>query len=324
LLLDLRAGSSADQYLGEIFMVRQVVAAIGLAAATSFTPAALTAAGTDEYEFVPVALPDNCVDSAGFGISDRGWIVGSCGGGPFTQGFVDTARTFQIIDNLPGGEHIWYATGVNAKGTIIGQYARGTFVVRGSFIDQGGRFSKIEIPGLPQVLVGGINNRGVIVGAASQCEREVCPVHGFVRSPEGEITLLDLAPKIPNPNTYFFGINNKGAIVGQYNSAAGTGTSFLRAPNGVMTTIAVPGAAQTRVSGINNARDVVGTYRRTAAEPTQHGFVLNARGFLTIDFPGASSTELGGINNFGELVGSYSDTTGQHTFVARPHGEDEE
>jgi len=70
------------------------------------------------------------------------------------------------------------------------------------------------------------------------------------------------------------------------------------------TTIDVPGAADTRPSGINDRGDIVGTY--TDTEGNNHGFLLTSKHGLTpIDVSGATETWLFGINDRGDIVGHY-------------------
>src|SRR5262249_17272140 len=71
------------------------------------------------------------------------------------------------------------------------------------------------------------------------------------------------------------------------------------------TTIDPPGATQTWANGINDAGQIVGTYRD--ADNHAHGFLLDVDGsYTTIDVPGATQTWANGINDAGQMVGWYS------------------
>ena len=68
------------------------------------------------------------------------------------------------------------------------------------------------------------------------------------------------------------------------------------------TTIDVPGASITGLSGINTAGQAVGFF----FDGKLHGFLRDTNGnFTTIDVPGALSTIANGINDAGQIVGGF-------------------
>ena len=84
------------------------------------------------------------------------------------------------------------------------------------------------------------------------------------------------------------------------------------------TRIDVPGALFTSVHGINDAGEIVGTFRDTSFK--DHGFVLTGGTFTPIDVPGAVFTAVRGINHLGQIVGFFREATGeQHGFVRSKH-----
>lgn len=78
------------------------------------------------------------------------------------------------------------------------------------------------------------------------------------------------------------------------------------------TTIDVPGAIATRVTAINSAGDMVGTY---FDGQVFHGFLLKDGTFQTLDMPFVHKTEPMSINDAGQIVGYYM-FNGQNA----PHG----
>lgn len=71
----------------------------------------------------------------------------------------------------------------------------------------------------------------------------------------------------------------------------------------------LPGAAGTFVSGITNAGRMVGAFQD--AQGISHGYVTQKQGgFTTIDFPNAMATFANGLNDRGDLVGTYTDAAG--------------
>ena len=113
------------------------------------------------------------------------------------------------------------------------------------------------------------------------------------------------------------GLNDAGTIVGGYYDAASVLHGYVRAPNGVYTTIDVPGADATIPSGINDAGWIVGEYDSGGVA---HAYVSDALGAITtIDVPGATFSTGTGIDSQGDIVGQYCDTTNVcHGFLAVP------
>jgi hypothetical protein len=115
-------------------------------------------------------------------------------------------------------------------------------------------------------------------------------------------------------NTYVFGINNFGNIVGSGNTVVNSTRihGFLDLA-GSFSTIDIPGAEETWAMGINNSGDIVGFYVDSASN--YHGFLNVGGSFTTIDVPGALWTEVYGINDSGDIVGTYRTSTGNHGFL---------
>jgi hypothetical protein len=130
--------------------------------------------------------------------------------------------------------------------------------------------------------------------------------------------------------TQAFGINNLGAIVGQYVDASALKHGFLRAPDGTFTTIDAPGAGQAPPQGsfswsINRAGAIAGQF--TDVNGVLHGYVRAPDGtFTTIDatIAGTSSgqgTLAESINERGEVAGYVIDASGvNHGFLRAANG----
>ena len=73
--------------------------------------------------------------------------------------------------------------------------------------------------------------------------------------------------------------------------------------NLTFTTIDVPGAGLTVVSGINTADDMVGWYGQSGSAPGS-GFLLSAQNFTSFDYPGGSSTLAFRVNDSGLIAGT--------------------
>lgn len=106
-------------------------------------------------------------------------------------------------------------------------------------------------------------------------------------------------------------INNSGQIVGYYVDSAGASHGFLRASNGTITTIDVPGAASTNSASNSNTGWIAGSYATSGTTVGEvvgnivsHGFRLSPGGtLLTFDVPGASTTVALGVNSSGLVIG---------------------
>lgn len=114
------------------------------------------------------------------------------------------------------------------------------------------------------------------------------------------------------------GINTKGYIAGSYSSATENG-GFLRAPDGTVTTFALPDAIYSFIMGINGEDEISGYYE---TESAQHGFVRTPDGTITsFDPSGSVATFVGGINNKGAVTGGWFDSNyNQHGFVRTADG----
>ena len=99
-------------------------------------------------------------------------------------------------------------------------------------------------------------------------------------------------------------INNNGLVVGYYLDASGNQHGFLRAPDGAITTIDVPGAAVTAPASISSTGWIAGSYNTVCCQP-QRGFRLAPDGktFVTFQVDGAFTLAVS-VNASGQVTGS--------------------
>ena len=167
---------------------------------------------------------------------------------------------------------------------------------------KGYTFTTIDIPGAWSTSAHGINASGQIVGSYTAQDGKDWKRYGFLKDGDVFITINGAAA-----------INASGQIVG----SAGFGKGYLK-DGAVFTTFAVPGAASTVPTGINETGQIVGYFGfpgETSETSRFHGFLKDGATFTTIDVPGASSTKAHGINVKGQIVGSFQNHTGQHGFL---------
>jgi probable HAF family extracellular repeat protein len=172
-------------------------------------------------------------------------------------------------------------------------------------------FTTIDPPGATRgAEAWGINAAGGIAGLS------LTPTtfHGFVRSPAGTFTQIDVPG---GAATGALGINGAGQVVGYY--AAGNSSHGFLLSGGNYTALNAPGATNTIANGINAAGLVVGSYAPSAQY--QHAFLWSAAGgYTAFDRPNATATLANGINDAGQTVGYFSDSAGTHGFLRSPAG----
>ena len=201
--------------------------------------------------------------------------------------------------------------GINAPGQLVGTYVDNLGTSH-AFFDNNGSFMTLD-PVVPSVRSqgGSINARGQVVGTYRDKNQYR---HGFIWF-NGTFTTFNVPGDLSPAGTVAFGINDSGAVVGDYADAkSGNRQGFLRSSNGTFTTFNAPDAAITIGEGINNAGTIVGVY--LDKNFNMHGFVLNNGHFTTVDVPSTSGTQINSINAIGEIVGYYNDFNGgTHGFL---------
>ena len=185
----------------------------------------------------------------------------------------------------------------------------GTAAGDGYLRDVAGNITIVAVPGLNSSIVTDINNAGTSVGYNTFGYGP-----GFVRDAAGNFTTFQIPgiPSSPGEGIFSAFINDAGTIAGSYESPAGSAThGFLRDLAGNITTFDVPGASFTRVTDINNAGTIIGSY-----SPGSTSYLRDAAGDIsTISVPGSDSTYLTAINNFGTVAGSFNAGGQIHGFL---------
>jgi hypothetical protein len=102
--------------------------------------------------------------------------------------------------------------------------------------------------------------------------------------------------------TFGWGINSAGDIVGSYKDGSSVEHGFLLC-NGTFTSFDYPGANWTQGWGISPQGDIVGQYG--LPDKTIHGFLLRNGTFTPIDIAGQPNTMLVKISPEGTIVGCY-------------------
>ena len=190
----------------------------------------------------------------------------------------------------------------------------------GAFLFRDGRFTPLGgVPGATIAVHLNVNNRGQVVGlyidaaeAATAPPGQLPPFRSFVKDRHGRVTTFAVPGAAA---TLAAGINDRGQIAGTYRQAApgggppppGTVHGFVRQPGGRITTIDLPGRANTAVTDINNRGQLVGMTGDAAGQGL--GFVRDPDGKLTIiELPGpAGVQEILALNDRGQVTGTWDD-----------------
>jgi len=150
--------------------------------------------------------------------------------------------------------------------------------------------------------------------------------HGFVQTPSGAFSAFD-EPQV-SLDTYgiyyklFTGTlptaaSSSGYVVGYFGAAGNAIRGFMRTPEGVFSTLDVPGT-WTTPSAINAAGTVAGTYYD--ATVSRRGFLIPHNGAIESFDPPTSNFGVSGIAADGTVIGEYYDSSGTigHGFIRKP------
>ena len=190
------------------------------------------------------------------------------------------------------------ASGINARGDIVGRYDDVNGVVHG-FLLRKGVFTSIDVPGASFTSARAINARGDIAGRMKDADSVD---HAFLLH-DGQFTQIDF----PGADaTVGRGINNAGDITGNYSTFDRGERGFILR-DGVFHNVSF-GAANDVWMAEDNGRVMVGD-AVTLPDYALHGYIRNRPGdFQLIDFPGLSvpCTTPRWINERGDIVGFFA------------------
>ncbi len=177
-----------------------------------------------------------------YGINKYGQIVGATvvPYGPVEQAFIYSNGTMQGLGTV-GAYHRSAATAINDNGELVGYLAGGTGTPDEAFRCSGGTMEGLGmLPGYPDGTDAfAINNKGVIVGAASPYNGS----HAFVFS-SGTMQDLNslIDPTLRVTLEKATGINDSGMIICNGTNASGQADAFLLTPVAEPSTLTLLGA----------------------------------------------------------------------------------
>jgi hypothetical protein len=295
---------------------------ISLSDHSSHEHPALSSHAASSWSFSTLNNPNDPTFNQLLGINNRGQIAGYFGSG--AQGHPNKGYLLNL-----SGSSLWYEnenvpmstqtqiTGLNDFGVTVGFSSNhntasmtnpnfGFYTLDGHFHLVNFPTGNNASPPVNQLL--GVNNSGVAVGFYTDSKGNN---HGYAYSIFrhkfrsiyiGGATSLTASA-----------INNAGDIAGFFTNSAGVVKAFLLYPNGRVSALAFPGATMTQAFGVNDSREVVGTYTDgTGSSAKTFGFTwTGGGGWKTISDPlGVGATTINGVNDAGDLVGFYTDSAG--------------
>ena len=162
-------------------------------------------------------------------------------------------------------------TKVSAGGTVVGTYTDSNLVNHGFTRDANGIITAVDVRGIApgeyaQTLAVDINGSGVAVGATLKQSAPNQGWNNFVRAVDGSYTLFNPPGLAYLSVSTPAGINDAGAIVGNFTDSAGALHGYLRFSRGAILILDDPQASSsaappgTVVTGINAKGAIVGYY----------------------------------------------------------------
>ena len=178
------------------------------------------------------------------------------------------AQPYTITDlgTLPGGTTS-YPTAVNNNGHIVGYGDTGVGATH-AFFYSGGTLNDLgTLSGGTSSYAYGVNDSDEVVGYADTMVNNSDRVHAFIYSggynagvAQGPLTDLGTLPG--GYNSFAYGVNDNGLVVGSGDSATATQAAFIDAPGGAMLPLGgtglFPHSVQSGATGINSEGEVVG------------------------------------------------------------------
>lgn len=159
--------------------------------------------------YTDVIVPTATAGTTSYGLNNTGSIVGSFADNVGQHGFLYNinTNTFTTLD-VPGATYT-LAIGVNDSGEITFEWLNATFVYSGATL-KNGHYKTLNVPFMGQSKARGINVHGWINFTAQDSSGVW---HGFLYK-GGAFQQYDVAK---STNTYGFGINSSGQLVGGFN-----------------------------------------------------------------------------------------------------------
>jgi hypothetical protein len=159
------------------------------------------------------------------GINDNNVVVGSSNNNAFSFD-TKTSNFMTLPPAKPGDTGAEIAFGINAAGTIVGQFTQNSTDTQPGFVLAKGAFTTFQATVTATVTnVQNINNNGLAIGFYSA---DGVHQHGFTYNTTTQNIGLIADPNVANLElTQFLGVNDKNMAVGYYQTNDGSQHGFL-------------------------------------------------------------------------------------------------
>ena len=195
--------------------------------------------------------------------------------------------------------------GINDSGFMTGAITQADGSSLGFVRDGGGTYSTFQVDfGTVGRAIDGANN---VSGYATDSTGNLGTDKEFIRAPGGSVTVLQDPTTLANLHGIAQGMNNTGAVVGDYFS--GGHFRGYELAGGTLTDLMVPGSSRTAARGIADDGTIAGW---TVLGGVQEGFIYSGGVYslIGVPFPGATGSVFEDINNNGQAVGEFFDGSG--------------
>ena len=176
---------------------------------------------------------------------------------------------------------------INNRGDVVGIDFIYPNTVRAFVRDEKGSFTVFDAtPQARETDPADINARGEVVGSYIDTSQHNGS-HGFVRNPDGDITIFDA----PNAlMTLGVCINARGEIAGNFVDGAFNFYSYVRDHKGNIVVFKAPDASPTYVAAINDGGDIAGFFDDQSQGGKGRGYIRDRSGSFTVfDMAGTPS-----------------------------------
>ena len=219
--------------------------------------------------------------------------------------------TFTAID-VPKAT-LTTASGVNARGDVVGSYRDANNRVHG-YVLRKGEFTTIDVPfpGVVNTEARGISPDGDIVGTYRIAGERPVDIHGFLLTKHGEFVRADFPGR---KNTIPQRISPDGTIYGCYHDddTMASMKGMAMGPGGTSET-AIEASMHNGASP--DGRRIAGLFTDMMTG-RQDGYLIEDGAVTVIRVPESTMTAAWDMNPAGDIVGVYRNASGFHGFVLR-------
>lgn len=210
------------------------------------------------------------------------------------QAKVNQANCTFTTFNPPSGYTLLGVGGIDDNGNVVGELQDNkTGNIVGFTRSSSGNYTTYSVSKSYVTMLNHTIDNGTAVGSY---EDHKLKMHGFVLTSGNTV-----AVNYPQAQqTWLYGINNSGAVVGAF--LAGLHSKGFELTNGNYTAVAYPGGLNTELELINDSGVAVGYYQDTTLF---HGIIWKNGKFQVVDYPVTRfGTILTDVNNSGVIVGN--------------------